>query len=294
MNRYSFMIALSLTLFVSSQLRAQVTQAQFHEKVLKTYSFSPHKLTSKEQEENSKNLDAFWEYVKGSTSELLPLLRIELKSPTSPPFFCYDGSMLLLSLSDNLSDKDLTAGAIAKCDLHDVSPSAYLWAVNRLANDGVDVQAAAFRILDDPSFQAFYPRHSLKLNQDYSFVCAVFPMADSLFVDACISRLNTTTNDTTAMTLILALWHTTTQEGFDAILAAGSDTVHSPQVQEYAKKKSEELILLMGKLIGQPSPGSYDELKEKRRASLKTLSDECLYEFDSLTQQLQVAFFNKR
>lgn len=291
--RVQSLMFILLPSLVSSTAFPQITQVQFHERVVATYSFSPRDLTSEQRTAKSAEMDKFWQLVKSAPSDLLPFLRIELQDPSCPPFMAYDGSVLLLSLSGERADKEIAGQALGRCDLKDISPAEYLKSVNRLANEGVDVRVAAFKILDEPSFLASVPEHALTLGQSYSFVCALFPMPDSLFVDDCIARLVACNNDTTAATLLLALWYSTTQRGFDAILATVEDSSRSSEVRDYAKMMSEELSALKGKYDKQKATESYEDLKKQRRSSLRGINDERLYEFEDLTQRLQAAFFSK-
>ncbi len=81
------------------------------------YSFAPHELTSQEIEEETRVLDSFWAKAKAQKDTYLPAIRSELARPEARPFFLYDGSLLLLSLSDTGPDRQLSLGAIARCDL---------------------------------------------------------------------------------------------------------------------------------------------------------------------------------
>ncbi|HTJ28936.1 MAG TPA: hypothetical protein VL346_00455, partial [Acidobacteriaceae bacterium] len=75
-------------------------QNSFHQRVQETYSFQPHALSKEQISQKSAVLDTFWNSAKSSPVEIIPQLRTELKDLSNPPFFLYDGSMLLLSLSD--------------------------------------------------------------------------------------------------------------------------------------------------------------------------------------------------
>ena len=90
------------------------------------YNFKPGKLTDKEQETKMPTLDRFWDKVKSDTTKYLSLLRVELKSSGHRPYFYYDGSGLLLSLTNSKADKELAIEAISKCDLDDISQEIYV------------------------------------------------------------------------------------------------------------------------------------------------------------------------
>ncbi len=80
------------------------TASAIHDQIKQTYSFEPHKLAEDGLKDHSAILDQFWTRAKSNRSEFLPLLRQELADFGNPPFFLYDGSMLLLQMSDTLPD----------------------------------------------------------------------------------------------------------------------------------------------------------------------------------------------
>lgn len=84
----------------------------FHGQVTALYSFSPHKLTEKEIEAKSKQLNVFWSETKARGEAGLKDLRLELGRPDASPFFSYDGAKLLLSLSNEREDRELAQGLI--------------------------------------------------------------------------------------------------------------------------------------------------------------------------------------
>jgi hypothetical protein len=137
------------------------------EDIKSTYTFKPSKISSKEQETKLPSLNAFWDKVKRDTTNYLPQLRYELNQSGYNPFFYYDGSALLLSLSQGLADKELAVQAIAKCELEDISQQAFVRLLNSLAHEGVEVTVAAVKILKDDKFSFFIPQHAMTFNQGY-------------------------------------------------------------------------------------------------------------------------------
>src|SRR5690606_11004913 len=94
------------------------------------YNFKPSLLTDEEKELKIPALDKFWKKVESDSVRYLPELRLELKRNGHNPFFYYDGSGLLLSLTNNRADKKLAIEAIAKCDLEDISQKIYVQTLN--------------------------------------------------------------------------------------------------------------------------------------------------------------------
>jgi hypothetical protein len=137
-----------------------------HQQIQQTYNFQPHLLNNQEITKKSAALDQFWTRAKTQKSEYVPPLREELANFKNPPFFLYDGSMLLLSLSDTAVDRKIALAAMARCDLRDVQPKNYFLQVHRMATLYEDTTAAALHILEQPKFQVFIPQHVLTLGQD--------------------------------------------------------------------------------------------------------------------------------
>ncbi len=72
--------------------------SSIHQQVQQTYNFQSHTLSSAEITQKSGVLDQFWTNAKSQPNLYIPALRQELANFRNPPFFLYDGSMLLLSL----------------------------------------------------------------------------------------------------------------------------------------------------------------------------------------------------
>ena len=96
-----------------------------HDEIARTYNFPPHTLSQTQIAEKSVVLDQFWRRAKEQQPLYIPALRRELADFTNPSFFLYDGSMLLLSLSDTTIDRKAALSAIAHCDLSDLQPNDY-------------------------------------------------------------------------------------------------------------------------------------------------------------------------
>ena len=257
-------------------------EPDFHSKVVELYSFEPHKLTNAEMQAKAGQLDQFWAMAKADPSNKLPLLRRELENPSNSAFFYYDGSKLLLALSTDRSDQALALRSIAKADLQGVQHSDYLKTVHWLASKGFDTREAAFRILALPDFKVFIPQHALTLGQDYSLICMLFPMEETLFVPELSARLAAESNVQTQKSLLLALWYAATPAGNATIRAFASSQDNRPEAAIYAKSLMERTTSLSP--VGLPSAQSLRE--ERRKVMQRPISDEALMEFDELTSKL--------
>ncbi len=104
-----------------------------HDDIHRLYGFEPHLLNDQQREQKSALMDQLWEKAKAQRLAYIPALRQELQDFGNPPFFLYDGSLLLLSLSDTNEDRKTALAAFARCALRDVQPTDYFLRVHRMA-----------------------------------------------------------------------------------------------------------------------------------------------------------------
>ena len=246
------------------------------------YNFKPSKLTDKEQEIKMPTLDKFWDKVKSDTTKYLPSLRMELKTLRHNPYFYYDGSGLLLSLTNSKADKELAIQAISKCDLDDISQKIYVQTLNNLANEGIDVTMAAVKILSDEKYSFFIPQHAMSFNQGYCLTYMLLPQPNFNYVDTLINMFKTV-KPTSQKSIITTLWFAYTCKGDNFLKSIMTDNTTQKEVREYAKKimgytklsKDQQEYL---KVI------SKDELDNLRKDALKRFSDEAIEELDMTTR----------
>jgi hypothetical protein len=181
--------------------------ASIHEEIQRTYNFQPHLLSHQETTQKSAMLDQFWTKAKSEPSIYMPALRQELGDFKNPPFFLYDGSMLLLSLSNTPADRKDALAAMAHCDLRDVQTRDYFLQVHRMATLNDDTTAAAFHVLERPDFKVFIPQHVLTLGQDYVLVYLLLPTDQDYWLQAAIDRLRAEQDQTAQKSLLLLLWY---------------------------------------------------------------------------------------
>ncbi len=249
------------------------------------YNFQPSKLSDKEQESKFPALDKFWEKVKRDTSKYLPQLRFELMHAGHNPYFYYDGSGLLLSLSEAKSDKIVAVKAIAKCDLNDISQKIYVTTLNKLAQDGIDVAEAAVKILSEDKFSFFLPQHAMSFNQGYCLTYMLLPQKNNEYVDTLISMYSSISK-TAKKSVITTLWFAYSCKGDSFLKSVMNDQTSDKDISEYAKKlmgytklttDQEDYIKLIGK----------EHLDDIREASLQRFSDEAIEELDMTTRVLR-------
>lgn len=249
------------------------------------YSFKPSKLTDKERELKMPALDEFWEKVKSDTLKNLPMLRKELQANGHNPFFYYDGSGLLLSLTNNKADKELAIEAISKCDLDDISQKMFVMTLNGLANEGLDVTKPAVKILYEENYSFFIPQHAMTFNQGYCLTYMLVPQKNDNYVDT-LTTIFKSLKTSAQKAIVTTLWFSYTCKGDIFIKSIIENSTSDKEVREYAKKimgytklnkEQEEYLKLIGK----------DELVNLRLEALKRFSDESINELDMTTRILR-------
>jgi hypothetical protein len=115
--------------FLLSAILAAAQPTFLHDDIHRIYGFEPHLLTDQQRQQKSGIMDQFWEKAKARKPVYIPALRQELKDFSNPSFFLYDGSVLLLSLSDTHEDRQSVLAAFARCALRDVQLTDYFMQV---------------------------------------------------------------------------------------------------------------------------------------------------------------------
>lgn len=278
-----------LSVFLALLIGAQVASPQsssIHDEIGRTYSFQPHVLNKQEIAQKSDVLDKFWTSAKAQPTLYIPALRQELADPKNPAFFFYDGSMLLLSLSDTAADQKVALAAMARCDLRDVQTRDYFLKVHRLATLNQDTTAAAFHVLENPNFKVIIPQHALTLGQDYVLIYLLLPTDPAYWLEPAINRLRTEAEPTAQKSLLLLLWYAQTDAADRAITAFAGDQ-HEPSAsrtyaQELLHRKDNVPLTSRAKALAT----SEDSTRKKRRERMKAVSDEALYDLDDYTAVL--------
>jgi len=277
-------LILTFALANSASAQSQISPdaADFHDQITGLYSFEPHTLSSEQRESKSSQLDFFWKMVEANPEKYLPLLRDELGTGNNSAFFSYDGSKLLLSISEEREDRALALESIPKANLNSIQNTDYLKTVHWLASNGFDTTDAALRILDYPEFQAFIVQHVLTLGQDYSLIYMLFPMPDANFVEALISRLGSEENVQSQQSILLALWYAVDPDASAAMEEFAADNSKPLEARDFAR----QLVENQASTVAALSVSETEGLKKKRRKVMTRLSDEALIEFDNITVEL--------
>jgi hypothetical protein len=260
--------------------------ASIHQQIQQTYDFQPHLLSNQQITEKSAALDQLWTRAKADPSLYIPALREELGDYKNPIFFLYDGSTLLLSLSDTPADRKIALAAMARCDLRDVQAKDYFLQVHRMASLSEDTTAAAFHILEQPKFTVFIPQHVLTLGQNYALIYLLLPTDMDYWLRPAINRLKTENDQTAQKSLLLLLWYAQTDAADQAMSAFAGDTSKPSASRTYAQELVHRKDKIGSKERTQAADSTEVSLRQKRRERLKAVSDEALIDLDDYTMML--------
>jgi hypothetical protein len=279
MKRSAFCAFLIPLLLMTSSAAGQ--SASIHQQIQQTYNFQPHLLNKQQIDQESVVLDQFWTKAKTEQSQYVPGLRQELADFKNPPFFLYDGSTLLLSLSDTRADRKIALAAMANCDLRDVQAKDYFLRVHRMATLN-----AAFHVLEQPKFTVFIPQHVLTLGQDYVLIYLLLPTDMNYWLQPAINRLKTESDQTAQKSLLLLLWYAQTDAADQALSAFAGDASKPSPSRTYAQELVHRKDKIGLKQRTQALGSTEASLREKRRDRLKAVSDEALGDLDDYTALL--------
>ena len=281
-----FLICFFLLQVAQAGGQALPSTGELHAEIQGLYNFQPHKLNDAQRAEKSALMDQFWAKAKAQREAYVPVLRRELADFSNPPFFLYDGSQLLLSLSNDPADRKIILSAVTHADLLDVQWRDYFLFVHNMAAQGEDTTAAAFNILAQPKFQVFIPQHALTLGQDFCLIYMLLPTDPNFWLQPAIDRLQRETDATAQRSLLLLLWYAQTPNA-DKALQEFSAQASSPRA---SKDYASELLHRKDSvgLVGRAAVATTSEasLRQARRERLKAVSDEALDDLDSYTSKI--------
>jgi len=257
-----------------------------HAEIQSIYNFQPHTLNAAQITQKSALLDQFWTKAKSQRDAYTAGLRRELADFSNPPFFFFDGSKLLMSLSDDPADRKIILSAVTHADLRDLQFRDYFLLVQSMAVQGEDTTGAAFHILAQTKFQVFIPLHSLTLAQDYCLIYMLLPTDQNFWIQPAIERLHSENDVTAQKSLLLVLWYAQTADA-DKVIEEFSTNPGKP---EASKAYAMELVHREGsvplKVRAAVLTTSEESLRQARRERLKAVSDEALYDLDSYTAKI--------
>ena len=284
MNRSTTCRFLVLSLLLARSATGQ--SASIHQQIQQTYNFQPHLLSNQQITEKSAALDQLWTKAKNERSQYIPALRQELSDFKNPIFFFYDGSMLLLSLSDTPADRKIALAAMARCDLRDVQAKDYFLQVHRMASLNENTTAAAFHVLEEPKFTVFIPQHVLTLGQNYVLIYLLLSTDQDYWLQPAMDRLKTERDETAQRSLLLLLRYAQTDAADQAMSVFAADASKPSSSRTYAQELVHRKDKIGSKERTQASASTEASLRQQRRERLKGVSDEALIDLDDYTVRL--------
>jgi len=242
------------------------------------YNFSPGSMSKAQQEEKLKPMDYFWNMVKSDTSKWLPDLRKQLAASDHKPFFYFDGSSLLLSVSNSRAD-------ISRCDIADITPEHYVRRLKGLAFDGVDITESALKILSMPNFSFAIPAHAMVFEREYCLAYCLLPLDNRLYTAKLIDMFKT--QDSLGQEcILLTLWLGYSCNGDELLKKAKTDQSLAVTIREGA--------IMIDSLSKIPMPAldqyyrkSEDEIMEIRNKDLRRFNNEALDDLTIITLALR-------
>ena len=266
--------------------QASSSTGDLHAEIQSIYNFQPHLLTNSQIAQKSTLLDHFWTKAKSQREVYVPGLRRELTDLSKPPFFLFDGSKLLMSLSKDAADHKIILSAIAHSDLRDIQSKDYFLLVHGMAAQGEDTKAAAFHILEEAKFQVFIPQHDLMLGQDYCLIYMLLPTNQDVWLHPAIVRLHDEKDVTAQKGLLLLLWYAQTPESDKVISEVSTDNGRPQASRAYANELVHRADKMDPKIRATALTASEVSLRQARQERMKAVSDEALYDLDSLTAEI--------
>jgi len=255
-------------------------------------------MTFDEQARRAPELSKLWDRFDKSPEPYRLALRSELRADANGEILYCDGGMLLLAKSQMPEDQELGQQSLRKCSLAEIQHTPYFYTLHGLAVRGVDTFDLQTRILSKPKYSVFIVQHALTLGQDYAFLYPFLVQKESSYVPRLISLLQSTSDTSAQKSIIRALWYAATSESEAAVQFAAEDR----RISEHARADAKQLLLgaktargwkegnatlkRVREAVGASATTSEENLRAKRRARMRSVSDEALYELEAYTALL--------
>ncbi len=267
-----------------------------------TYNFDPSKLSFEEQAKRAPTLSALWDRYDKTSDVYRDALRTALKTPGARELLYCDGGMQLLAKSKLPEDLNPGLQSISKCGLAEIEHTPYFYTMHALASRGIDTLDLQFRILAKQKFSAYIVAHALNLGQDYAFIYPLLVQDESKYVPRLAERARIEKDPTASATLTKALFYAATSQAESALKSLASGASYAPATRNSAAKMVEQATFIrslvasdsnirkLSELIGMDNSAGETELRSKRRARMRSISDEALIELDAYTAFIYRSF----
>ncbi len=294
-GRATSLIALALSLLFGDGSVSAQSLEDARADIRTTYDFEPAQMTFDEQASRAPELSALWGRYDKRADIYVEALRAELRANGNRELLYCDGGMLLLHKSRNPQDQALGLASIRKCSLAEIQHTPYFYTLHSLAVRGEDTLDLQLRILAKPKYSVFVVPHALNLGQDYAFLYPFLVQDEAKYVPKLIDRLKTEKDPTAQKSLVRALWYAATTESEAAVRAFANNPGAAADARSDARKLIQrtdeerrwapsDMTLKRVLAAVKVSPNASEaELRAKRRARMRSISDEALYDLEAYT-----------
>jgi hypothetical protein len=240
--RSASLVLWSIVLLLGSVGFAQDQCSAISQAKASTYGFHPATLPKAERQQKSNQMDGFWSLVKTSGVAGLACVRQLMAQETTDTYFLFDGASLLLNLDKSGASDQAILDGLARTDLRDVAPDAFISFCLKLGKRNVDIGPAAAQYLHAEHVTVFLPQHgAYKLDRTRGAILLYGSLRPALVDKYLIPELsspNQEVRDTAAFVLSLNL----TEESYKALTALGGMENFSKESREsvtYIKTRRE-------------------------------------------------------
>lgn len=164
------------------------TCGEFNKQLDKTYNFKPSKLTSKQIEKKSDEMDLIWAKVKADRN-LESCLLEALNVRKEDRFFRFDASNLLIQLNASDENKKLLIQTYGEVDLADVNLRDWISFVVRYGYDGLDTSAAGDNWLRFPDPKYYLEQHDTLEVDKEAGALIIFGSMDESFATPALVKI---------------------------------------------------------------------------------------------------------
>lgn len=187
----------------------------------RTYGFRPSQLTGDQRNRKSGELDGFWNVVKGMGPDGISCLRTLIDGEQADKFFLFDAASLLASLDHSRESNHSIVNALARTNLQDVQPDAFISLALRLAKQDVDISPAADNYLRAPKVATYLARHGgYKLDRLQGAILLYGSMQPAL-VDKALAQEVRSSNEDARNTAAIVWSMNLTEESFKGLAGLG-------------------------------------------------------------------------
>lgn len=292
-NPTAAILALALCFSVPPAMSQDIAEPRAD--IRATYDFDPSRMTFDEQASRAPDLSELWARFEKSPERYREALRAELLAEGNREILYCDGGMLLLVNSSSSADDELGLASLRKCSLAEIEYTPYFFTLHSIAMRGIDTFDYQARILAKPDYSVFIVPHVLTLRQNYAFLYPFLVQQESAYVARLVALLGSASDGTAQRSIVRALWYAATPAAEAAVRAAAEDRRLAEQARADARKILKDLSTIRGwqegdttlerirNEIGATAATTENELRAKRRARMRSVSDEALGELDLYT-----------